>query len=303
MAVAFMAAFEQSPETYDKEFDDVLGGRQSLVHEQILQYVKPGMLVLDLGCGPGSLAIKMAKRGAAVLAVDSREGMIETALHASNAIDNPPDFYVSDVFRFIEILTKPGTDEPVKSDQDEGLQLSGQFDFIVSTFLLSELKPHKRLLLLRAVRSLLKNDGIFVVASETLPKEWGEKRTFWSKRAEAEKLVNRRLPPPIDNLALLAKSAGLGVTSIEEFGPEISLVSGRVGEKTPDSIYEKRERSYRGAQVRGRIWYNHLTGGWRGIPIEPGLYQAGAPTAESPVVVTANYELTYYTVMRALYKD
>ena len=301
MAVAFMAALEQSPETYDKEFDDVLGGRQSLVHERILQYIRPGMLVLDLGCGPGSLAIEITKRGAAVLAVDSSEGMIETARRAGSAYDNPPDFYASDVLRFIEILI--GTTVPSDSDQDNGLQLSGQFDLVVSTFLLSELKPHKRLLLLRTVRSLLKENGIFVFASETLPEERGEEREFWRKRSKAEKLAQRRFPTPIDDLSVLAKLAGLSVASSESFGPEITLVIGVVGESKIESEYEKRDLAYFGVRTRGRIWYNHLTGGWRGIPIKPGLYRAGNPTAESPVIVTANYELTYYTVMRALHND
>jgi 2-polyprenyl-3-methyl-5-hydroxy-6-metoxy-1,4-benzoquinol methylase len=47
-----MTALEKSPETYDKAFDEVLEGRASLIREQILGLVKPGMKVLDLGCGP-----------------------------------------------------------------------------------------------------------------------------------------------------------------------------------------------------------------------------------------------------------
>ena len=34
--------------------------------------------------------------------------------------------------------------------------------------------------------------------------------------------------------------------------------------------------------------------------VEPGLYQVGAPSAESPVLVTANYKLTFDTVRAAI---
>lgn len=54
--------------------------------------------------------------------------------------------------------------------------------------------------------------------------------------------------------------------------------------------------------------WRDVVGGWRvrwGIgrmryQVEPGLYRIGAPTAESPVLVTANYKLTVDTVRKTL---
>lgn len=126
---------------------------------------------------------------------------------------------------------------------------------------------------------------------------------FWRNRKQAEKDSGRRLPPPIKDLKDLISDWGLIIEEGEQFGPEISFVIGKSGTRTSRSKYQSREKAFAGAKARGRIWYNHLMGGWRGIPIEPGLYKSGNPTKESPVVVTANYELTYYTVMRALAKD
>ncbi|MHA1910017.1 MAG: hypothetical protein ACW98Y_22180, partial [Candidatus Thorarchaeota archaeon] len=93
------------------------------------------------------------------------------------------------------------------------------------------------------------------------------------------------------------------VTNNNQFGPEITLITGEKGGSLPQNSYQNRLLPYHGPKAKSRIWYNHTTGGWRGIPIETGLYKAGTPTPDSPVIVTANYELTYYTVMRALAKD
>ncbi|MFW9982498.1 MAG: hypothetical protein ACFFE3_11345, partial [Candidatus Thorarchaeota archaeon] len=171
------------------------------------------------------------------------------------------------------------------------------------TFLLSELKPHQRHLLLQRVRSVLKPNGIVAFASETIPEEKSEQRIFWKQRAEAEKLVNKRFQPPIDNLESILIVSGLDITETEKYGPEITFVIGKPGESRPRSEYEERYMKFEGSEARTRIWYNHLTGGWRGIPINPGLYRVGTPSEDSPIVVTANYELTYFTVMRALNKD
>ncbi|MHA2160741.1 MAG: methyltransferase domain-containing protein, partial [Candidatus Thorarchaeota archaeon] len=303
MAVAFMAALEQSPETYDDEFNKVLDGRQTAIHEKILQLVKPSMRVLDIGCGPGSFAQEASRKGAEVVGVDSSENMIKTAQRNSAKLEKSPVYFMSDALEFLEILVRnlsvPGAG-PAYADVP---QLNEKYDLVVSTFLLSELDPHQRELLLQRIRSVLTPEGVFAIASETLPETRREQSAFWKQRSKAQKLVKRRLLPPVDNIRLITETSGLEIAELEKYGPEISLVIGKSGANSPQSIYENRQLKFHGSRAKTRIWYNHVTGGWRGIPIAPGLYKAGSPTEESPVVVTANYELTYYTVMRALAKD
>ncbi|MFX0056465.1 MAG: methyltransferase domain-containing protein [Promethearchaeota archaeon] len=291
MAVAFMAALEKSPETYEQAFDEILEGRSIAIRKRILNLVEPGMRVLDLGCGPGLLAIEIAKKGATVVGVDSNIDMIGLAKIRAAGLDNPPTFVSGDVLTIGE-----GFDRPEGSDEE-------RFDLIVSTFLLSELKPPQRDLFMHIIQVMLKEDGRFAIASEVLPNSSADRRMFWRNRKQAEKDSGRRLPPPIKDLKDLISDWGLIIEEGEQFGPEISFVIGKSGTRTSRSKYQSREKAFAGAKARGRIWYNHLMGGWRGIPIEPGLYKSGNPTKESPVVVTANYELTYYTVMRALAKD
>ncbi|MHA2384648.1 MAG: methyltransferase domain-containing protein [Candidatus Thorarchaeota archaeon] len=291
MAVAFMTALEKSPETYDKAFDEVLEGRASLIREQILGLVKPGMKVLDLGCGPGLLAMEMAKKGASVVGVDSNVNMIGLAKIRAAELENAPTFISGDILTIGEAF-----DRPEESDED-------QFDLIISTFLLSELKPLQRDVFMHIVQTMLKDDGLFAIASEVLPDTSSDRRMFWKNRKKAEQDSGKRLASPVTDLTHLISDWGLVIEESKMYGSEIMYVTGKSGTRPSSTKYQTMAKEFAGAKARGRIWYNHLTGGWRGIPIQPGLYKSGSPTSDSPVVVTANYELTYYTVMRALAKD
>ena len=65
--------------SYDRNKDEIQNRRLEsaidLFRNQNLLF--PGMEVLDIGCGTGSLAIRLAKEGACVTAVDFSEGMLE----------------------------------------------------------------------------------------------------------------------------------------------------------------------------------------------------------------------------------
>ncbi len=297
MAVAFMASLEQSPETYEQAFDAVLEGRSSRIKERILALVEPSMRILDLGCGPGQFAIEASEKGAVVVGVDSNRNMIELAKIRAAAMENPP------VLIHANVLT---IGERINSNSSEGLSplvSEAKFDLIVSTFLLSEIKPVQRDLFMQIVRNLLSDEGTLVIAAETLPESSSDRKIFWKNRGQAERNARRRLPLPIESLESVVQRAGISVEVCEKYGPEITYLVGKKELGEPHNEYQSRSKPIFGSRVRTRIWYNHMTGGWRGIPIEPGLYRAGNPSSESPIVVTANYELTYYTVMRALAKD
>ncbi len=292
-----MATLEKSPETYEKEFDDVLDGRSSRIRERILSLVSPGMKVLDLGCGPGLLAIEASKKGAKVVGVDSDEGMIAQAKMNATSLENAPNFLHTSVLTIGEnIHSESGKTPP-------SLVLDNKFELIVSTFLLSEIKPVQRDLFLQIVSELLSDEGKLVLATESLPELSSNRKIFWKNRRQAEKNARLRLPPPIVSLEKVVQKAGFVIEESEKYGPEITYLVGKKSVSESPNEYQSRSKRFFGSIARTRIWYNHLTGGWRGIPIKPGLYRAGNPSPESPVLVTANYELTYYTVMRAIAKD
>ncbi|UCE10066.1 MAG: methyltransferase domain-containing protein [Candidatus Thorarchaeota archaeon] len=298
MAVAYMERLERFPETYDEAFDEVLEGRGNQIRERILDMIRPGMRVLDLGCGPGLLAMEAAKKGATVFGVDANPRMIGLAKIRSASMEKPPNFLQGDILTLGEEIDRIDINTVDASDLHQQ-----KFDLVVSTFLLSELKPAHRSVFMHIVKTMLRDDGFFAVASETLPASRSDRKEFWRNRKEVEVESGKRLLPPVTDLESLATSVGLVVDSSDKFGSEITFIVGRKNDSEVSSVFRTRSRAYLGARARARIWIDHTTGGWRGIPIEPGLYKIGEPTPESPVIVTANYELTYYTVMRALDKD
>jgi len=54
----FMKILESRPERYDTGINILSGGHAKKIRKQIIQtYVKPGMEILDIGCGTGSFLI------------------------------------------------------------------------------------------------------------------------------------------------------------------------------------------------------------------------------------------------------
>ncbi|MHA1958570.1 MAG: hypothetical protein ACW968_16810, partial [Candidatus Thorarchaeota archaeon] len=238
-----------------------------------------------------------------MVGVDADANMIALAIKRAASLETPPKFLHGSVLTIgedvdLQLAKQDSSDANLMSKYEQG-----NFDLITSTFLLSELKPPQRQLLMHILRTMLKKDGIFAIASETVPESRSDRSTFWKNRAQAQKNANRRLPPPIEDLEDIVSDAGLIISQSEKHGPEITFIIGKQGDIISSSRYQGRAKEFSGVKARTRIWLNHLTGGWRGIPIETGLYKSGTPSPESPIIVTANYELTYYTVMRALAKD
>src|SRR6185312_9833172 len=64
--------FDRAAATYDQDFTDSAIGRlqREAVWRQLDDLLLPGDLLLDLGCGTGSDAIHLARRGLKIHAVD-----------------------------------------------------------------------------------------------------------------------------------------------------------------------------------------------------------------------------------------
>ena len=84
----FMKILEKRPERYDTGINILSGGHAKKIRKQIVQnYVKPGMEILDIGCGTGSLIIDAAKAGARTTGVDISTGM----LLGAKTVDSHPN--------------------------------------------------------------------------------------------------------------------------------------------------------------------------------------------------------------------
>jgi len=76
----FMKILENRPAHYDIGIHILSGGHAHRIRRQIVQtYVRPGIEILDTGCGTGSLIIDAVKAGANATGLDISKGMIAIA--------------------------------------------------------------------------------------------------------------------------------------------------------------------------------------------------------------------------------
>jgi ubiquinone/menaquinone biosynthesis C-methylase UbiE len=80
MATVFMKWLETSPKDYDRGIRILTLGRIQHVKERIANtYINPGMRVLEIGCGTGTLTVMMAAKGAIVTGIDASPAMLSEA--------------------------------------------------------------------------------------------------------------------------------------------------------------------------------------------------------------------------------
>ncbi len=82
-----MALFDQEAENYDKWYETKMGLHVDRVETDCafrLFQVKPGMRILDVGCGSGNFSLKMAQKGAIVTGIDVSNKMLAMAVEKAN---------------------------------------------------------------------------------------------------------------------------------------------------------------------------------------------------------------------------
>jgi len=152
MAVVYMRKLEQEPDTYDSQFTALTKGVNLEVREWILDKIGNSKTILEVGCGTGSLASQMALKGNNVTAIDVNFQMINYAMQN----------YPSDL-KEGSLLYQTGSfsNMPVEANSQ---------DLVVSTFMLSELRPFEQQIFLRNAWKVLKPNGSLLIAeSKTHP--------------------------------------------------------------------------------------------------------------------------------------
>lgn len=121
---------------------------------------RPGMRVLDLGCGAGWLSLELARRGAHVTALDISEANLALARYMAetNARNFP---YLYQGFAGLPCrLEEFGSVEYLYADLNEVSLPSGEYDAVVVWDSLHHVRDLERLL--EEVRRALKPGGVFV---------------------------------------------------------------------------------------------------------------------------------------------
>ncbi|MFZ5967960.1 MAG: class I SAM-dependent methyltransferase [Bacillota bacterium] len=96
-----MAIFDKVANDYDPWYTSALGKFVDEVETQLafsLFQPKPGMRILDVGCGTGNFSIKLAKMGCKVIGVDISEEMLAIARKKAADAKLDMEFHQMDVY-------------------------------------------------------------------------------------------------------------------------------------------------------------------------------------------------------------
>jgi ubiquinone/menaquinone biosynthesis C-methylase UbiE len=148
-----MRILESAPHRYDLGMRLLTLGGVERAYDRLAAHVGPGQRALDVGCGTGALALRMAQRGARVKGIDLSAEMLEMA--ARRAREAGLDDRIS--------LAEMGVAE---LDREE----DAAYDVVASGLCLSELGDDERVYTLRQARRILVPGGLLLVADEVPPR-------------------------------------------------------------------------------------------------------------------------------------
>ncbi len=285
MSYIFMKILEKKPDSYDAGIAKYAAGDFAKVRKEMLSVIKSGDRVLDVGCGPGTFAIECARRGASVEAVDINPQMLYTADLATKKEE------LDDKINFQQMGATALEFEP------------GSFDAVIFSLSMSELREVEQWVAMNSAFELLRPGGKLVVADEVVPAGFGRKLWYHLRRTllyVITLIIARATTEPVREMDEKFRSCGFDVEREEEFEQgSLKLIIGTRAESRPAPEVLSPYRMPEWTEALGEI-YSYITLAFRDCPIRPGLYRFGNPTKDSPVLVTANYLLTFTSVRKHL---
>ena len=279
MSLVYMKALEKDPQTYDLEFKKQFP-EANFIYDLIKSRIGQEGRVLEIGCGSGRLAIDMAKRGLDVVGIDVSEKMIEHA-RATSKEENVDLTFLTGNFISLAIL--------------KHLENSGPFDFIISTFALSEFTPLQQELFLKQMSKLLNRQGVCYLAADTAPIS-GLARVRYSIKnfISAQISIFKDIPStsPVINLEGKLKPYFKSTQIFQAKSVKLFEITNRSDDSAAHAENQDL-KSTLGHFSQLKTGYCIVNGILTRKSIKPGLYRVGNPKNNSPLLVTANY---YWTV-------
>ena len=284
MAVIYMEKLEQEPQDYEKLFSALTKGVNNEVRAWIIDNLDGAKSILEIGSGPGVLAIKLAQGGKKVFAIEKNLAMLKKAKEDAAKIGDLPLEFKWDTVK---------TMVPKKE----------AYDVVISTFVLSELRPLEQQIYLRKAWQSLKPNGKLIIADEFIPSGISRIK-FLLKRWYYKKKLGRKRSGEIHPMSWFLKypeKIGFSLEENQEWqgGSIKTLIYRKVVPKGKEDAgyYRPEIRSFNGIKSKFRKLRCLLTGQVDHVAIEPGLYTVGEPDKNSPIIVTANYDYTYIKLM------
>jgi len=210
----FMKILESQPRRYDTGVAWLSFGQAPRVKRRIVDdLVGPGMTVVDIGCGTGTLALMAAAKGARVIGFDVSPGMLAVA---RRKIDT------SDLGSLIELR------EMGVSGMDH--MADDSIDLIASTLVFSELSPDEQRYALRHARRVLKSGGRIALADEVRPRTTGGRLLHGALRLPmviATYVLTQTSTRAVEGLEEKVEEAGFQIERAERtsFGSFLYLVA------------------------------------------------------------------------------
>ena len=267
---------------YDRWMHLITGGQDKRVRDAVLSYIAPGDLVLDVGCGTGTLAVKADQKGAQVIGIDQSPAMLKLAREKAQANGVEVDFRLA---------------------QAQSLDLDEKFGVVTATFTLSEISPDEAEMVVADLAEHLKPGGKMIVADEARPAKALQRIVSGFQRAIVALLtflIVEERPTCLHDLRALLEAVGLAVTDEQLFqNGALRLV---VAERRGPVVKPKREvlEPTIHSGLKGFLW-DFLC--WLFIlplAVRSGLYRIGSPTPDSPLFLTSNFYMTFKQVVKAL---
>ena len=285
MSYIYMKILELIPEEYDRGIKKFAATDFEALRDDMAALVGPGDRVLDVGCGPGTFALLAASRGARVTGWDRSADMVTFATGKAVELELADN---------VEFEVRDAPTAPLERES---------YDAVVMSLALSEMRGAEQLATLEGARHMLRPGGKLVIVDEAPPRRplrraWYYFKRFWLKLVVY--VVARAVTRPLKDLPATVAGRGFTVTREEYFegGALLYLVAEKDATRAAPEIAAVSTTLTLGDRLANLAAYCSLYMTF--LRAEPGLYRVGEPGPAAPLLVTANFTLTFNLVRRAL---